>query len=224
MPAGSLDTQVLHACRDDAAFRATRSPYLLVDGDLRVVGANPAWHEAASHVDDGLAGRLLSAVFVSRPDDPGAVHPVTASIERVLRLGLREDLTVLRYTVAAPDGIPPAERDVIAVHSPLRTADGRVIGVLHHAEDVTGMLDPGTDDAGPAAATLIRTLRTENAQLRDRFARHVTIEQAKGALMARRGCSADEAFGLLRTLSHETNTKLHVVAETLLADAAGPPG
>ncbi len=42
------------------------------------------------------------------------------------------------------------------------------------------------------------------------------IEQAKGVLMAVRGITADEAFDTLVTQSQHTNTKLIVVARTLL--------
>ncbi len=45
------------------------------------------------------------------------------------------------------------------------------------------------------------------------------IEQAKGVLMGREGCSADEAFRLLRHTSQTQHVKLHEVAERLLAAA-----
>lgn len=50
------------------------------------------------------------------------------------------------------------------------------------------------------------------------------IEQAKGALMAQRRCSADEAFELLVTLSQDTNRKLREVAAALLQDMRGDGG
>lgn len=226
MLSGSPDTQVLHACRDDPAFRATRSPYLIVDRDLCIVGANPAYCMATLRAPAELLGRTPAVAFPENRDVPGAsaAAAVAASMERVLRLGRRDRLPVLRHDVPGPTGTPGfVERVWVAVNSPLIAPDGRVAGVLHHAEDVTGLLTPGADEHPVAAAVaLARALGAENAQLRERFERHVSIEQAKGALMARRGCSAAEAFDLLRTLSHETNTKLHVVAEALLEDTARP--
>lgn len=42
------------------------------------------------------------------------------------------------------------------------------------------------------------------------------VEQAKGILMARNGCSAEEAFNLLRLASQRSNVKVHVLAERLI--------
>jgi response regulator NasT len=44
------------------------------------------------------------------------------------------------------------------------------------------------------------------------------IDQAKGILMARHRCSADEAFDILRQRSQVTNTKLREVAQALVDD------
>lgn len=51
------------------------------------------------------------------------------------------------------------------------------------------------------------------------------IGQAKGILMARQGCSAEEAFDVLRRASQRTNRKLHEIAATIVdsvARRAGP--
>ncbi|MEQ3553795.1 ANTAR domain-containing protein [Pseudonocardia nematodicida] len=224
---GSSDARVLRACRDDLAFRATRSPYLLLDRDLRMIGANPAYLVATLRTPDELDERSLFDVFPDNPALTGAdgVANLGASLARVLRTGRRDHMPVQRYDVPAPAGGPGfVQRVWVPVNSPVRDPDGRLVGVLHHVEDVTGLLvaepAPAEDPGGTAAAVLARTLGTENLALRSRFDRHASIEQAKGVLMAQRGCSADEAFTLLRTLSHDTNTKLHLVAEALLADMA----
>ena len=61
------------------------------------------------------------------------------------------------------------------------------------------------------------------AQLREAMASRAPIEQAKGILMAAHGLDADAAFNLLRTRSQHTNTKLHELARTFLADHTGQP-
>jgi GAF domain-containing protein len=53
-------------------------------------------------------------------------------------------------------------------------------------------------------------------QLRTAMESRAVIEQAKGALMARRGCSAADAFDILVELSQSTNKKLRVVAQTVV--------
>lgn len=51
-----------------------------------------------------------------------------------------------------------------------------------------------------------------NDQLQEALSSRAVIEQAKGMLMARRGCGADEAFNLLRRASQHRNIKLRDVA------------
>jgi GAF domain-containing protein len=72
--------------------------------------------------------------------------------------------------------------------------------------------------AGIALANmhLLEAQTTVADNLRVALESRAVIEQAKGALMAQRGCSADEAFDLLVTLSQDTNRKLRDVAATLL--------
>jgi GAF domain-containing protein len=69
------------------------------------------------------------------------------------------------------------------------------------------------------------------SQLEEALSTRGVIEQAKGILIARQGCSADQAFQLLVQISQRSHIKLHDVARDLLARArnqastAGPdPG
>ncbi len=69
----------------------------------------------------------------------------------------------------------------------------------------------------------LRSAHDLAAQLREAMASRAPIEQAKGILMAAHGLDADAAFNLLRTHSQNTNTKLHDLARTFLADHTGTP-
>jgi AmiR/NasT family two-component response regulator len=71
--------------------------------------------------------------------------------------------------------------------------------------------------AGPQHAALVWAARYQAAvleaeQLREAMRSRAVIEQAKGILMARRRCSPDEAFDVLREVSQTNNTKLREVA------------
>ena len=61
------------------------------------------------------------------------------------------------------------------------------------------------------------TAMTQNESLQDALATREMIGTAKGILMATRGCTPDEAFGLLRTQSQHDNRKLRDVAEGLVS-------
>jgi AmiR/NasT family two-component response regulator len=59
-----------------------------------------------------------------------------------------------------------------------------------------------------------------NDQLREAVESREVIGQAKGILMEREQCSADEAFDLLKSVSQRTNRKLRTVAQDVI-DSVG---
>jgi ANTAR domain/GAF domain len=61
------------------------------------------------------------------------------------------------------------------------------------------------------------------AQLEEAIKSRDMIGQAKGILMEREGCSADEAFDMLRTASQHLNRKLRAVAADLVAQTQRDP-
>jgi len=56
-------------------------------------------------------------------------------------------------------------------------------------------------------------------QLENALTSRAVIEQAKGVLLARTGCSLDEAFDLLRAASQNQNRKLRDVAADVVKSA-----
>jgi GAF domain-containing protein len=74
-----------------------------------------------------------------------------------------------------------------------------------------------------ANAHLYDVTATLAEQLHAAVESRVVIEQAKGILMGQRGCTADEAFALLREFSLESKRKLRDVAVALVAEAPGQP-
>ncbi|WFE39824.1 ANTAR domain-containing protein [Micromonospora sp. WMMD998] len=74
----------------------------------------------------------------------------------------------------------------------------------------------------PLVATVQRLQRELDALRRERRA-HAVVEQATGLLIARQGCSPEEAFARLRRISQHSNIRLVDVAAGLLGAAAPPP-
>jgi GAF domain-containing protein len=62
-----------------------------------------------------------------------------------------------------------------------------------------------------------------NEQLREALRSREMIGQAKGILMEREGCSADEAFDVLRRASQNSNKKLRDIAKEVVSSAAREP-
>src|SRR5205085_7455340 len=104
--------------------------------------------------------------------------------------------------------------------------DGRALGGLNvysarlNAFDATAedTLRAFADRAAAVAANardywaMVETTRQLETALESR----AVIEQAKGMLMARQGCSPDEAFDILRRASQRNNRKLRDIASDIV--------
>jgi hypothetical protein len=97
---------------------------------------------------------------------------------------------------------------VVVVGDQLFDDCGTVIGTHGFYVDVTPSLEHDRDD-------LVNEAVAEIAESRG------VIEQAKGMLMVIYRISADSAFQLLKWRSQETNVKLRVLAEQIVADYVG---
>jgi len=73
-----------------------------------------------------------------------------------------------------------------------------------------------------ANAKVFEDVARRNEQLTKALESRGIIERAKGVLMEREKCSADEAFEMLVRASQALNRKLRAVAEDVVDDAEGP--
>ncbi len=113
---------------------------------------------------------------------------------------------------------------------PLRSAS-TVVGALNfyaswaHAfdEERHGRAVQFGAEASRALTLAVRMAeRTEmSAQLQEALASRAVIDQALGIIMAQRRCTADEAFGTLRTVSQNSNIRVRDVATRLVASVSG---
>ncbi len=120
---------------------------------------------------------------------------------------------------------------VASVLSMPLTVQGRTLGALNLYSHLAGAAGNWDREAATgfvahasvalanavAFADSTRTARQLEAALLTRD----LIGQAKGILMAREGCDADEAFGRLRSMSQKANRKLRDIASEV-AESAGP--
>jgi AmiR/NasT family two-component response regulator len=97
-----------------------------------------------------------------------------------------------------------------------RTVPGRFTEVQTQAAEVLALA------AGAALEAVEETgrLRRLADQLDQALASRAVIDQAKGIVMARRGCTADEAFTHLAALSQQRNVKLRDLAAALVEQTA----
>jgi PAS domain S-box-containing protein len=115
------------------------------------------------------------------------------------------------------------------IATPIRVAD-RVVGVINIYSPTPGLPSGSALEAAELLSTSVAAilhevdLRTElegvAKQLQTALESRATIDQAKGIIMARHGCTADEAFRVLADASSRANVKLRVIAKRLVDETA----
>ncbi|MGQ7793181.1 PAS domain-containing protein [Faunimonas sp. B44] len=121
--------------QDEAIFRASPNPYVVVDPQLRIVAANEAYLRVTMRALDDILGRNMFDAF---PSDPGSDSRrlLNGSFERVLKESRPDHLPLIKYDIRRPDG-GLEERYWSATHTPLFDGEGRVALILQHTVDVT---------------------------------------------------------------------------------------
>lgn len=178
------------------------------------------------------------------PDTVGEAG-LRSSFDRVVETGAVHRMGVYRYDLArsdAPGGYE--ERYWSMANTPIRDEDGEVVGIVNTVEDVTGFREDliralefyrleAEGDEEPDAEELNRRferyagvtagdtqlysdLVSEVEHLRRALTSRASIDQAKGIVMARHGCDAEQAFDTLARLSQEQNLKLRDLAAVLV--------
>jgi PAS domain-containing protein len=112
-----------------------------------------------------------------------------------------------------------------AVAAPIRVGDDLVgaLNVYSPSRDVNDQTFAASVELlGTAVAAVLHEIAAKSeleavaSQLRTALTSRATIEQAKGMIMAERGCSADEAFEHLAKISNDRNRKLRDIAAALV--------
>lgn len=114
----------------------------------------------------------------------------------------------------------------LIVTSPDESTNGELIGSLNIYSRRAAAFDPFDEElmqlfATSASQAITNSRRWQQSrdtvsQLERALVSRTDIDQAKGAIRARTGCSAEEAFALLVDVSQCTNVKLHTVALQIL--------
>ncbi|MFJ1974120.1 ANTAR domain-containing protein [Streptomyces sp. NPDC087903] len=82
---------------------------------------------------------------------------------------------------------------------------------------------PLSGDVELPLAEWAESLRVETEQLKEALERRPVIDIARGVLMAVWSCTLEEAWEILVTVSQNANTKVHDIAEAVIATTQRQP-
>jgi PAS domain-containing protein len=120
-------------------FDHSPHPYLLLDPGpgLRIAAVNTAYL-TSTMTERSIVGKSLFDVFPDNPDHALAdgVNNLYASLKTVAQTGRPHAMAVQRYDIRDPTGAF-VERHWQPINMPIHDAQGRLMFLLHHVEDVT---------------------------------------------------------------------------------------
>jgi signal transduction histidine kinase/CheY-like chemotaxis protein len=154
-------------------FESAPGLYLVLDSDLRIVGASDAYLGATMTQREEIVGRGIFDVFPDNPDDPEAsgVSNLRASLERVVRRRVPDTMAVQKYDIRRPaeEGGGFEERHWSPRNVPVLDDDGELAYIIHRVEDVTEFARLQAHESDQAAEILRRSreLHEANAKLRE---------------------------------------------------------
>jgi GAF domain-containing protein len=232
-----------HASGEDDDLRSSLAALSqLATGHMELADVLTRVAEFAVLAIPGADGAGLTLVERGRADTIVASAPFVSQVDAI-QYGIKEGPCITSATEGRTMRSGSLEVDAqwprfgplvarLGVHSalslPLLTADG-VLGAMNvyaHKRDAfddhSAML--GELFAFPAAvavqnAQVLAQARRLATQLQVALTTRAVIDQARGILMSRVGCSSDEAFDRLRDMSETKDQKLHTVAQRVVDEA-----
>lgn len=194
--------------------------------------------EAARLCDEMAAPGTAVSITLGEPSSPEVVASNSKLAQQVDRLQIQfsegpcqsawESGTLIVSDAVGADrrwdrfGPAAVGLGVQSVVSSVIRVDGDAYGVLNvygeavntFEESTVALIRVMTDTLAAVIQSMNETqgLRELVSQLNEAMASRAVIEQAKGILMSRHGCTADDAFALLVRASQDHNVKLRKVA------------
>ena len=125
-----------------ALFTAIPTPYVVLDCDLHILAANPAYLSATGRSLSELLGEPLFTAFPPQPqavDDDGRL-PVELALRHACSTGRSVTLPAFRYDIADPTTGMMSERHWMLSIAPVLDCDGTTALLVQRTEDVTAFV------------------------------------------------------------------------------------
>jgi len=228
-----------------ALFESAPGLYLVLRPDFTIVAVSDAYARATMTKREEILGRGIFDVFPDNPDDPHATgeRNLRDSLERVCQTRVVDAMAVQKYDIRRPEseGGGFEERFWSPVNSPVLSAQGELVYIIHRVEDVTEFVRVKREGAEQAKLTEELRIRSEslmaeilaraqeiqesNRLLRDRTAELQAANEELARLNARLKELDQVKTQFFASVSHELRTPLNAIlgfTGTMLMRLPGP--
>lgn len=122
-------------------FESLPNQYIIVTPDRTIVAATDTFLASTGKSREAIVGMDILDAFPDNPDNPDAkgTEILRGSIERVVETGKIDVLPPVRYDIENADGIFEP-RWFQPLNAPAFDDDGKLVYVLHGAEDITAQM------------------------------------------------------------------------------------
>ncbi|WP_313056015.1 PAS domain-containing protein [Pseudomonas lopnurensis] len=168
----------------ESLFRHSPNAYVLLDPELVILDANPAYLTLTGRQLEDIRGQRLHEAFAADPQHPESTHvqELLDSLARALSRRAVDSLPVIRYSLVrrTPHGPVSEDRYWSATHTPILGEQGEVVAILQHTSDITELMKDSLRRPGAGRQPVqqleqgvmsrARLLQAEGIQLRRLFA------------------------------------------------------
>jgi PAS domain S-box-containing protein len=116
-------------------FNKAPNPYVILDREFRIRAMNDAYLSVTMRSRESILGKNIFEAFPSDPES-SSYRLLRASLEKVVRSGQEDQIPLIPYPIARPDGTFE-DRYWSATHKPIISPTGELRFILQHTVDVT---------------------------------------------------------------------------------------
>ncbi|MCW2743094.1 MAG: putative sensor protein [Blastococcus sp.] len=174
-------------------FTALPTAFLVMDTDLVIVEANPAYLQLVGRRREEIVGRPVFEAFPPAQDalDENGRNPIQVSFERARDTGQVDPMPIAKYDVLDPVTGELGERYWSLISAPVLDADGRTVLVLQRTEDVSAYVRERSSAVGEH-----REVEAVEADLYARMQELRTAQEARDTAARRLSSLAEVAIQL----------------------------
>lgn len=201
-------------------FEKVPGLYLVLSPEFKIIAVSDGYCKATLTEREKILGRGIFEVFPDNPDDPEAtgVSNLRSSLLRVLETKAPDTMAVQKYDIQLPEeeGGGFTVKYWSPLNSPVLDKKGKVLCIIHKAEDVTEFVL--LKERGEKQSEMTEALRSRTEEMETEIIRRSQELQSANKSLRESEKIKNEFFA---NVSHELRTPLSLIlapVESILTD------